>query len=137
MTPDEQRVADEAALRIAIDEVLTRATALDLTHLLTESWASEADAAEVVSEERADAPKAAADDDADDDSDTSDEDDDDSGKGTEAEGRSDMELATEANGISDNGHVVDSAESLRAKLFALTEKRYDPYFFDSEDSGGE
>lgn len=125
--------------------IIARAKALGLTHMLPASWTSDGDSdnseknsVEEVSEERANA--AAADSDADDDSesdagedDENEDSEDDAGKGDETQGRSAMEEATEDNGLSSNGHTVDTAAANRQKLATLLEKRYDPYFFDSDD----
>lgn len=137
--------------------IIARAKALGLTHLLPASWIggsdhaseSQTNSAEEESEVRADTPLTDSDNDADEEDDDDDDDDDDSasssGKGTEDQGRAEesdaetrdesaeMTDAVESNGLSDNDHKVDSADDNRRRLAAILEKRYDPYFFDSDD----
>lgn len=131
------------------DHIKARAKALGLTHMLPASWGAggkqaepEHNAVEEASEVRADAKPDADEDVSEDDEgslDDADEDDEDddseagAGKGTEAQGRSAMEKAAENNGLSGNGHTVDTAAANRLKLSELLEKRYDPFFFDTDD----
>lgn len=116
--------------------IIARAKALGLTHMLPADWnvsgsgsSDEHNSSDENSEERA--QQAAAD--ADDEEEEEEDGEDGSGKGTEAEGRSEMEQASENNGLSGNGHSVDTAAANRLKLASLLEKRYDPFFF--EDDG--
>jgi hypothetical protein len=121
------------------DHIKSRAKALGLSHMLPSSWGSggkqaepEHNSAEVPAEERADTPPVdSAPSDTPADEDELDEEDENSdseggdGSGTESQGRS-------VEGTTDNGHKVDTAQANRLKLAALLEKRYDPYFFDSD-----
>jgi hypothetical protein len=118
--------------------IIARAKALGLSHMLPADWTGGDDSAPAKNSadeesEVRDAPKSDADDSDEDEEDENTESEDDSGKGGEEQGRSAMEEAVEENGLSDNGHEIDTAAANRLKLAMLQERMYDPYFFDSDD----